>query len=113
MKPALLQAPGAGQAKPHAFIPATWRGTLPPDPRTGEQGISFNLADGRVLRLWLPPQAVASVKETLGTAHWKALACRHSSEPSIHHQRPRRSLRRTLRALLAWLLMPSPFGRRR
>jgi hypothetical protein len=35
--------------------------------------------------------------------------------PRTAHQRPRprRQLRRTLRALLAWLLMPSPFGRRR
>lgn len=39
--------------------------------------------------------------------------------PRTAHQRPRPRrhqrgpVRRTLRALLAWLLMPSPFGRRR
>lgn len=33
--------------------------------------------------------------------------------PRVRHQRPRRSrLRRTLRALVAWLLLPTPFVHR-
>jgi hypothetical protein len=49
-------------------------------------------------------------------AHFARVFTGNAFEPPPRraHQRPRPGhLRRTLRALLAWLLQPSPFGRRR
>ena len=54
------------------FVQATWRGTLPPDRRTGEQCISFNLVDGRVLRLKLPRASATAVAETLAPGYFLA-----------------------------------------
>lgn len=65
-----------------SYAPATWRGTLPPDPQTGEQCISFDLADGRVLRLQLPQDSVTAVWETLAPDYFMAIAAKRWECPS-------------------------------
>jgi hypothetical protein len=62
---------------------ATWRGTLRPNPRTGEQCIFFNLANGRVLRLMLPPESVIAVRETLEPGYFKSLEVCHWDESPL------------------------------
>lgn len=66
-----------------ACVPATWRGTLRPNPRTGEQCIFFNLANGRVLRLMLPPESVIAVRETLDPGYFKSLEVCHWDESPL------------------------------
>jgi hypothetical protein len=49
---------------PH-FTPATNRGVLPCHPESGAQGISFDLEDGTIIRLWLPWNSVGGMIQGL------------------------------------------------
>ena len=44
---------GTNSSAKDQYRPASWRGTLPKDPETGEIKISFNLPDGQILRMKL------------------------------------------------------------
>ena len=81
------------------FVPATWRGTLRPDPRTGEQCISFNLVDGRVLRLKLPRDSATAVSETLTPGYFLAQTCTASSPGATAQALPTDAVPRLLDAL--------------
>jgi hypothetical protein len=49
---------------PPAYVPATWRCTLPAE-ADGAQALGFDLADGRVIRVLLDAKSVVDVRETL------------------------------------------------
>ena len=49
---------------PASYVPATWRGTLPQDPGTGELGLSFGVA-GTTVRLRLAAADARHIAETL------------------------------------------------
>lgn len=49
---------------PVSYITATWRCTLPID-IDGNQGVGFDLEDGRVIRLYLDRKSVESLCMTL------------------------------------------------
>lgn len=75
---------------PSSFQPATWRGTLPPDEHTGNQGICFNLSDGTVLRLCLSRCDVRNVLETLAPGYWSRSAQgNHSAASSLMSSDPK------------------------
>ena len=75
---------------PSSYQPATWRGTLPPDAHTGNQGISFNLSDGAVLRLRLSQAAVRDVLETLAPGYWlRSAQGNHSVASSLMSSDPK------------------------
>ncbi len=50
---------------PASYTAATWHGTLPQDPATGEVGLSFNVVGGPTVRLCLPAADARHVIETL------------------------------------------------
>jgi hypothetical protein len=50
-------------------IRATWRCTLPPKPLTGEVGVAFNMADGRIVRLMLDAASAAALHQTLAPGY--------------------------------------------
>ncbi len=47
------------------YKPASWRGTLPKDPETGEIKISFNLPDGRIIRMKLDEENAKRFNESM------------------------------------------------
>ena len=47
------------------YKPASWRGTLPKDPETGEIKISFNLPDGQILRMKLDEENAKRFSESI------------------------------------------------
>jgi hypothetical protein len=50
---------------PTSYTAATWHGTLPQDPATGEVGLSFNVAGGPTVRLRLSAADARHIIETL------------------------------------------------
>lgn len=48
-----------------SFTPATVRGVLPRHPENGAEGVSFDIRDGTVLRLWLDAASVEFLIESL------------------------------------------------
>lgn len=61
----------SGDRIPPSFSRATWRATLPVDPQTGETAISFDLADGSVVRLRLSAKSARDVRQTLSPRYWR------------------------------------------
>ena len=70
---------------PDSYERATWRGTLPADKDASEIGLSFQKADGEIVRLALPIASARSVVASLDDYVGKS-TCSHSDSSSGNPQ---------------------------